>query len=104
MNLYNNTNLVEPGIKYFIKNTLIKCKELKDKYKNIFYNISLLVSFIVIVGGFLYYRYKNKLSNEQIEELNNQKQLYLMSKIKNYKQALKPNNNSITNLPKFTYY
>lgn len=106
MNLYNNTSLVEPGIKYFIKNTLIKCKEFKDRYKNLIYNITLFIVFAVVVGGFLFYRYKNKLSNEEIEKINNEKQLYLMSKIKNYKHVInsKNKNNSITNLPDFTYY
>ena len=34
MNLYNNLSLVEPGMKYFINNTLNQCRLLKDKYIN----------------------------------------------------------------------
>tara|TARA_Y100000992_G_C21274443_1_gene499047 strand:+ start:12334 stop:12642 length:309 start_codon:yes stop_codon:yes gene_type:complete len=102
MNLYNNLSLVEPGMKYFINNTLNQCRLLKDKYINFFYNLSLFVIFSVFLSLFLYYRYKSKLSKVDKEKQENDKKKFLMSKITNYK--LQNNKNSITNLPEFSYY
>lgn len=106
MNSYNNAILVEPGMKYFINNTLNQCKLFKDRYINFFYNISLLVIFVSLLSLFLYYRYSSKLTKEEEIKQNNEKQKYLMSKIKNFKMVNDNNNRSnlITNLPGFTYY
>ena len=54
-------SLVEPGMKYFINETLNQCKIIKDKYRNIIFNFSLLIGIIVILGTFMYVRYKGKL-------------------------------------------
>ena len=42
------------GARYeiFINQTLIKCKELKDRYNNIIYNISLLSGFVAVIDYF----------------------------------------------------
>ncbi len=71
------SGLVEPGMKYFINQTLIRCKELKDRYNNIIYNISLLLGFVVVIGLFLYYRHKNKLSKKECIKKENEKKLYM---------------------------
>ena len=101
MNSYNNAILVEPGMKYFINNTLNQCKLFKDRYINFFYNISLLVIFVSLLSLFLYYRDSSKLTKEEEIKQNNEKQKYLMSKIKNFKMVNDNNNRSnlITNLP-----
>lgn len=106
MNSYNNVSLVEPGMKYFINSTLNQCKLFKDKYINFFYNVSLLVIFVSLLSLFLYYRYSSKLTKEEEIKKNNEKQIYLMSKIRNFKMVSDNNNRSnlITNLPGFTYY
>ena len=47
------SDLVEPGMRYFINQTLIKCKDLKDKNRNLIYNISLFFGFTTVLGLFL---------------------------------------------------
>lgn len=71
------SGLVEPGMKYFINQTLIKCKELKDRYNNIIYNISLLSGFVAVIGLFLYYRHKNKISKIESIKKENEKKMYM---------------------------
>ena len=37
--------LIEPGVKYFLNETLNKCREYKLEYYNTLYNISLAIIF-----------------------------------------------------------
>lgn len=60
--------LIEPGIKYFLHETLKQCKEYKEKYNNYLYNASLLLVFILILGAILLYKYKGKLSEEEMAQ------------------------------------
>jgi uncharacterized transporter YbjL len=94
-------NLVEPGVQFFFKQTLKKCHEFKEKYYNIYYNIFVISSIIIVVGLFLTYKYKGKLTKEQQEANERKKQEYILSKIKNYQSTTKKNSNIITNLPAF---
>lgn len=94
-------NLVEPGVQFFFRQTLKKCHEFKEKYYNIYYNIFVIISIIVVVGLFLTYKYKGKLTKEQQEANERKKQEYILSKIKNYQSTQKKNSNMITNLPVF---
>lgn len=92
--------LTEPGVKYFLSGTLKECRKFKDRYINIIFNVSMIILFIVIVGGVLLYRYKGKLTNSEIAEKNRIKQQYIISKLQQlalYKQ--KQNQDLITNLP-----
>ena len=50
--------LIETGTKYFMKETLKNCRELKQNYYNKFINIILLLILISIISGFLYYKKK----------------------------------------------
>ena len=71
------SDLVEPGMRYFINQTLIKCKDLKDKNRNLIYNISLFFGFTTVLGLFLYYRHKNKASKKEQIEKDNKKKMYM---------------------------
>ena len=76
------SDLVEPGMKYFINQTLIKCKELKDRNTNLIYNISLFIGFVIVLGLFLYYRHKSKLSTKEEKEKDNKKKIYMWNLMK----------------------
>ena len=65
--------LVEPGVKYFLNETLKQCRLFKEKYNNIIFNIVIFVIFIFILATILLAKYKGKLTPEQIEE--NEKQI-----------------------------
>jgi hypothetical protein len=102
MNLDNFTKplLIEPGIKYTIKKSLLQCKDFKNKYNNIIYNIVLFVLFIIILGAILLYKFKGKMTTEEKKQNNIEKLEYILSKMKIYKEnKLKDEQKIITNLP-----
>lgn len=94
--------LIEPGVKYFLSSTLKECKKFKDKNISIIFNISMTLLLVVIVGGFLVYRYKGQ-QNIQEEQLKQRKKHeYIISKLQNLallKQQHYKENNMITDLP-----
>ena len=92
--------LTEPGIKYFLNETLKQCKEFREKYTNTIYNISLFIIFLLVLAIFLIFKYKGKLTPEEIEERDIQRKKYILERIKNYQQArLKASQDLITGLP-----
>jgi hypothetical protein len=101
--------LIEPGVKYFLSETLKQCKDFKDKYYNTLFNISLAVFLFLLVSLILFYKYKGKLTPAEKESKNREKQQYILSKIKNYQDTkLKAQQNLITGLPnwnnEYDYY
>jgi hypothetical protein len=94
--------LTEPGVKYFINETLKQCHQFKEKYHNLNLNIGLLVVFFIILGILLLYKYKGKLTPEEIEEKELQKKQYILSKIRNYQDAkTRAQQKLITGLPQW---
>ena len=92
--------LVEPGAKYFIGETLKQCHQFKETYKNTIYNIIILFAFFAILGLLLLYKYKGKLTPQEIEENERKKRIYILSKIRNYQDAkIKAQQELITGLP-----
>ena len=47
-------NLIEPGMKYFIKESLKNCNKFKHSYNNYVINLTLFIVFIAILGIFLF--------------------------------------------------
>lgn len=92
--------LCESGVKYFIRSSLKESHCLKEKHYNMIYNVAMMVSFVVCVTGFLWYRYKGKRSVEEQRLRDRQKQMYIVGKLQKL-AAIKNKNNLITNLPKF---
>ena len=82
MNTFKKENirpmLTEPGVKYFINETLKQCHQFKEEYNNLNFNIGLLVVFFIILGILLLYKYKGKLTPEEIE----QKELHVRRSIR----------------------
>jgi len=92
--------LTEPGVKYFINETLKQCHHFKEQYQNTVFNISLLVLFFVILAILLLYKYKGKLTPEEIEQRESIKKQYILSKIKNFQDAkIRAQQELITGLP-----
>ncbi len=102
-----SSHLVEPGIKSFLVGTLKKCHQLKEKYFNIYMNVGFLILFLAILGGILYYKYKGRIPDEEIESKRREKEIYLMSMIQKYQAAktelqqrdISLSQQRITNLP-----
>ena len=92
--------LTEPGVKYFLNETLKQCHKFKEKYQNMVINIGLLIIFFIILGILLLYKYKGKLTPEEIEQKELNKKQYILSKIRNYQDAkLRTQQELITGLP-----
>ena len=92
--------LTEPGVKYFINESLKQCHKIREEYQNIMFNSILFITFIVILSLILLYKYKGKLTPEEIEEKENIKKQYILSKIKNYQDAKRREQQElITGLP-----
>jgi hypothetical protein len=103
MSFYDNLQppiLVEPGVKYFLSTTLKQCKDFKEKYNNVVFNIGGFLLFIGVVLCILIYKYKGKLNTSEKRQQELQKQEYILSKIKNYQDAKrKESQDLITGLP-----
>jgi hypothetical protein len=92
--------LVEPGIKYFLHETLKQCKQYKERYTNYIYNAGFLIFFIFVLGAILLYKYKGKLSVEELDQKEREKKQYILSKIKNFQDAKRiAHQELITSLP-----
>tara|TARA_B110000483_G_C17698270_1_gene352261 strand:- start:43 stop:390 length:348 start_codon:yes stop_codon:yes gene_type:complete len=91
-------HLIEPGVKYFLNSTLQQCKIFKDKYYNFIYNLGIFILFILVIGGVLYYKYKGKMTKEEKESKQREKQEYILSKLKLMHNVTK-NKSLYTDLP-----
>jgi hypothetical protein len=78
--------LTEPGVKYFLKETLKNCKIKKDTEFNKIINLALLTCFIVISCGLLYYKYKTRPTPEDRNKSNQLKKVYFINKVKQKKK------------------
>jgi hypothetical protein len=94
--------LVEPGARYFFYNTLKNINIKKSAMQEISLNVFYFALFVSILGIFLVYKYKTKLTPEEIKKKRDDQRVYLINKMKDlsYKEQVKQNK-LITNLPKF---
>jgi hypothetical protein len=104
--MLEHAELVAPGVKNFISGVLRQCRNTKDKYYTILFNFSMILLFFILISGFLYYKYKGKLTPQEIAERKRKEQEYIMKKIGTHietrkKQEVINNIDStlITNLP-----
>jgi hypothetical protein len=99
-NTLNNPLLVEPGVKYFLGANLKECRIFKNKFNNILINVALFVCFVIFFSAILFYKYKGKLTDEEMNQKNIEKQAYILSKIQNYQERKrKESQELITGLP-----
>ena len=95
-------NLIEPGVKYFLNETLKNCNKKRVQYNNNLFNFLLFLAFSTVLGIFLYYKFKSRPTKNDLEEREQQKKYYILSKIKSLNQkAAEERQQMITNLPKF---
>jgi hypothetical protein len=94
--------LTEPGVKYFLGETLKNCKKNKEIFNVQLFNLFLFLGFFFIVTALLVYKYKTKPGPEDLKKKASLKRDYFMNKVKQL-QANKARlyEKSITNLPNF---
>jgi len=99
---YSEPQLVEPGVKYFLKHSLKQCRNIKDKYITVFVNILLFLLFVGILAAILFYKYKGKLTPQEKYMRENKKKQYIYTKLNQFKsQKKKTDKNMITDLPQW---
>ena len=102
MNIQYTPSLTEPGVKYFLKETLKQCKVKRTAYNTKILNIGLLISFVAILVAFLYYKYQSRPTEEDRKKLKKLKRDYFITRVRTLEaKKAKQLNKSITNLPKF---
>ena len=67
--------LTEPGVKYFLSQTLKQCHIIKNNFHNTVINIGLFIAFLLILGLILLYKYKGRLTDVEKHKKNQEKQL-----------------------------
>ena len=94
--------LTEPGVKYFLHQTLKQCHTVRNNFHVMVFNIGLFIAFLLVLGLILLYKYKGKLSPVELERKNKEKQQYILSKIQNLQQAKRiAHQELITGLPEW---
>jgi hypothetical protein len=97
-----NPTLTEPGIKYFLRESLKNIHKENIIYNNFLFNFTLLIGFLIILMVLLFYKYKTKPTEEDLKKIEDLKKTYILSKIKalNMKKE-QEKNDMITTIPKF---
>lgn len=88
-------NLVESNIKNILNQKLEYCKNLKNKYYCLLYNILCFLTLSGVIFMILYSKYRHKNSDEKLREENKKRDyiLYNLRKFQNIK------NSHISNIP-----
>ena len=79
--------LTEPGVKYFLHQTLKQCHNIRENFHNMIFNIGLFIAFLLVLGLILLYKYKGKLTPIELKKKTQEKQQYILSKIQNFQKA-----------------
>jgi hypothetical protein len=95
-------SLTEPGVKYFLYESLKRCRDYRNQYKNQMINLGILLVFLLITISILIYKYKGKMTPQEKQVKENEKKHYILSKIKNYQDAKRTAHQQlITSLPQW---
>lgn len=86
---FTKPRLTEPGIQYYLNETLKQCRTFKNHYNNMIINISLFIGFVLLLVLILIYKYKGRLTKEEMIQKNREKQQYVLSRIQNFNEAKK---------------
>jgi hypothetical protein len=93
--------LIEPGVKYYINNTLQKCQYMKETFNYYIYNFYYLAILLLLLGGFLLFKYKGKLTPIEIKAKKNEEKKIIytnLMKINKIKHNM-DSENMLTGLP-----
>ena len=92
--------LTEPGVKYFLSQSLKECRKFKDRNISVLFNLSMGIILFVTIGIFLTYKYKGKPTKGELAKKNREKQEYIVSKLQQIALVKnKKSENLITDLP-----
>ena len=90
--------LTDLTTKFHIRTSLKQSRQFKDKYITLGVNIALLLLFIGLLCGLLYYKYKGKLTPHEKSIKERQKKQYIFEKLHRISyEKHKENQNLINN-------
>jgi p-aminobenzoyl-glutamate transporter AbgT len=97
---FTKPTLIEPGVKYFLNQTLKQCHVIKNNFHNFVFNMGLFIVFLLVLGFILIYKYKGRLTQYEKDKKNKEKQQYILSKIKMVQESKRQAHQElITGLP-----
>lgn len=97
-----NPILTEPGVKYFLKETLKQCRKKRTTTNNYYFNLSLLFLFSATLSILLIYKYKTRPTEEDRNKIKTLKRDYFVTKVKKLQaKKAKLYDKQITTLPLF---
>jgi len=79
--------LTEPGVRYFLSQTLKQSHIIREKFHNMVFNIGMLILFLLILGFILVYKYKGKSTPVEIAKKNEESHQYVLERIKTFQVA-----------------
>lgn len=92
--------LIDNNARFYLFQTLQKCHENRVQLYTFALNVIVFLVFVIVTGSILYYNYKNKLTDEELQEKMFRDQQYILSKIRYYQaENQKRNTSDITSLP-----
>ena len=94
------SNLVEPGVKYFLRESLKQCNTIKKKYYNLYFNIGAFIFIVTLMGSILWIKYKGRLTPIEKQVKMQRDKMYILEKLKGLPNP-KRESNMITQLPKW---
>lgn len=98
----SNPILTEPGVKYFLNETLKQCHKKRTVINNYYFNLSLLFIFSVTLSILLIYKYNTRPTEQERTKLKNLKKHYFVNKVRKLQaKKAKLYEQQITNLPLF---
>lgn len=98
--VYVQPSLVENGMKYFLNETLKNCHAFKEEYYNLLFNVGIFMILATVLICFLIFKYKGKPTPMERQKKDREKQQYILSKIKIFKENRERMHQSlITGLP-----
>ena len=93
-------SLIEPGVRFFLHQSLKQCNLIREEYYNLVFNIAVFIGLLTLICLVLLYKYKGRLTPSEMHEKNKEKQQYVLSKIQNFQEnKRKVHQELITGLP-----
>lgn len=87
--LMEGPRLIETNFIDHLQSNLKICHENRTQIYSIFLNVSILVILILVVGTFLYFRYKGKPSTYELQQKSYKDQQYILDRIRFYQAQQK---------------
>ncbi len=82
-------NLIEDNVSDYLQNSLRMCHMNRVKMYSFALNFTIVLLFLMVCGGFLYYRYTNRPSPYEKQQKLYKDQEYILSKIRFYQSEQK---------------